>query len=339
MTKETTETTTEFNLSAEADKIIAESEPASTSDSNVASNSGDTQETAPQQTEGESKELSAEEILGQVTSEKVDPKANEEILNAINSLGAIHNGNPVKIENLDQLKEVIQKGFDYTKKTMALSEEVKAFNDQKAKIETEWKAKEEEYFQRENQLAEVINENNIATNVLRELQATDPELFNEFKIRFEAELRRHEQALPHLKQYDAKFQELQSQIGQLKAGKTTEELNGIKKTWETELATTQTKYAPMVGKLGVKVDWDKVKEVWASDVSGKMSVEQALNAVHGADFNKAYTSHQKLLATKNKTTNSMLKKTGVGGAASGKDFTNKDNMDIGSYLRTVAESI
>lgn len=95
----------------------------------------------------------------------------------------------------------------------------------------------------------------------------------------------------------------------------------------------------MVGKLGVKVDWDKVKEIWSSDASGKMSVEQALNAVHGADFNKAYTSHHKLLATKNKTTNSMLKKTGVGGAASGKDFTNKDNMDIGSYLRTVADSI
>jgi hypothetical protein len=331
--------TTEFNLSTEADKIIASSESENVSSSESSEVSGDTQETAPQENTNEVKELSAEEILGQVTSEKVDPKANEEILNAINSIGAIHNGQPVKIESVDQLKEIVQKGFDYTKKTMAHAEEVKAFTDQKAKIETEWKAKEEQYAQRETELAEVITENNIATSVLREMQSTDPELFNEFKLRFEAEIRRQEAAMPFMKQFENQFQGLQKEIQTLKNGKTNEELEAIKNTWSTELTATQNKYAPVVAKLGVKIDWDKVKNVWSSDATGKMTVEQALNAVHGSDFNKAFTSHQKLLATKQKTANAMLKRTGVGGSVGSKDESNKNNMDIGSYIRSVAESI
>jgi hypothetical protein len=329
----------EFSLSAEADKIIAAGEPSQNSGSENSSNESGNQSNEPQQNSNEEKELSTEDILNQVSKPEENPKANEEILNAINSLGAIHNGLPVKIDSVDQLKEIVQKGFDYTKKTMAHAEAEKAFTDQKAQFESEYKAKEENLVQYEAQLAETINENKTAEAVLRDMQSSDPELFNEFKIRFEAELRRQEQAMPYMKQFENQFQGLQKEINSLKSNKVKEELGSIKNSWESDLTTTQTKYAPMLTKLGVKADWDKVKNIWASDASGKMTVEQALHAAHGADFNKAFTSHKKLLETKQKTSNAMLKKTGVGGSSNPGDFSNKDNMDIGSYLRSVADTL
>lgn len=330
------EETQDFDLNAAAEEIIAESEPQEAATSETEAVSSDNQETEPQKTEAESTELSAEEILNKLGEEKADPKASTELLNSINALGAIYNGAPVKIESTDQLKELIQKGYDYTKKTMSHSEEVKAWKENQAKVEAEWKTKETQLQQQESQLAETIFENQIAEAVLTQMRDSDPDLFEEFKTRYNTEVSKRNQVLPYMKQFESQFQQLNGEIQSLKQDKTQKELSGIKQNWEQELQNTQTKYAPLTTKLGVKVDWEKVKKTWTNDASNSMTVEQALNAVYGSEMSKAYQSHQKLLATKNKTNTAMLKRTGASSNPGGKSESNNYGDNYEAFLRANA---
>ena len=327
-----------FDLSAAADEIIgndSQSDPTS----NDATNESD-KLNAPQENSDVTKEVSPDQILEKLNEDKADPKVSEDLLRFVNELGATHNGQPVKIENSDQLKELVQKGYDYTKKTMALAEEVKGFEKQKETIESEYKAKYDELAKVEQNLTEVSYENQIMESILKEMQATDPELFDEFKARYAAEHNRRSQAMPYVKQFESQFAELNNKIQSLQGEKTKDELLNIKQTWEKDLSAMQAKYAPINSKLGIKFDWDKVHDAWKSDASGKMSVEQAIHAVHGAEISKAYESHQKLLATKNKTSNAMLKKSGVGSSATKSEVDQKFRTgDYGKFLESVSKTM
>lgn len=333
-----TESKSEFNLSEAADELISNE----TTDA-AASNNGEIEsdkQNAPQENSIEAKEVSPEEILGKLNEEKDDQKVSDDLLKFVNELGAVHNGQPVKIENSDQLKELVQKGYDYTKKTMALSEEVKAFEKQKETLDSEYKAKYQELEKVQNDLTEVNYENQIMQAILTEMQTNDPDLFEEIKTRYASEHNRRSQAMPYVKQFETKFDELNNKIQSLQGEKTKEELSTIKQTWEKELSAMQTKYAPMTNKLGVKFDWEKVQDAWKSDASGKMTVEQAIYATHGAEISKAYESHQKLLATKNKTSNAMLKKTGVGsGSAKAESSQKFRSGDYGKFLEDATKTM
>jgi len=328
-----------FDLNAAADELISNEaqEQAPSNDSDVESD----KQTAPQENSTEEKEVSTEDILAKISEEKKEPQtANEDFLKFVNELGAVHNGQPVKIENVDQLKEFVQKGYDYTKKTMALSDEIKTFEKEKEAKEIEYKTKYEELVKVENDLAEVNYENQIMQAILQEMQINDPDLFEEFKTRYATEHNRRSQAMPYVKQFETKFDELNNKIQSLQGEKEKNELLNIKQSWEKELSAMQTKYAPMTNKLGVKFDWDKVQETWKSDASGKMSVEQAIHAVHGAEIAKAYESHQKLLATKNKTTNAMLKKSGIGSSATKSESEQKFKTgDYGKFLEAATKTM
>lgn len=326
-----------FDLHAAAEEIIG-NEPQSDATPEIETASGDTQETESQETQVESKELSPEEILAKLGEEKETPVAGKEILDQINALGAIHNGQPVKIENVDQLKELIQKGYDYTKKTMSLAEESKVFNEEKTKYQAELKQHTEALLSQESSLAETIYENQIAEAVLSEMKNSDPDLFEEFRQRYNRESSRRNEALnnPYMKQFNTQLQGLSGELQSLKQQKVQAELSGIKQGWEKELTSVQTKFAPIFSKLGVKADWAKVQKAWSSDASNSLTVEAALDAVHGADIRKAYESYNKLLATKNKTNTSMLKRTGVGSGQGSKQETVDFGGNYEAYLRANA---
>ena len=98
-----------------------------------------------------------------------------------------------------------------------------------------------------------------------------------------------------------------------------EDQGKIKASWESELSEVQSKTAPALAKLGVKVDWDKVKSVWTSDASNKMTVEQALYASHGKEIAKANESYAKLMATKAKTNEKLVNRSGVGSQTRGQE--------------------
>lgn len=327
-----------FDLHAAADEIISNDsqEAASSSNSEV---EGDKQN-ASQENSTEAKGPSLDEMLGKLGEEKADPKASEDLLKFVNDLGVTRNGLPVKVENSDQLKELISKGYDYTQKTMEHSDQVKAKEAEFQAKETEFTQKYEQLQKTEASLAETTYENNIMTAVLEEMKQTDPDLFEEIRLRYTGEQTRRSQAMPYVKQFETKFEELNGKIQSLQTEKHQEELKSIKQGWEKELATTQSKLAPLITKLGIKPDYAKVQKIWANDATGEMTVEQAFQAAHGAELAKAYESHQKLLATKNKTNNSMLKRTGIGGNAGGSEPTLKIKTgDYGSFLQAASKTM
>lgn len=322
MSEQETTTEKDFDLASVAEEIISD-EPIEAAKPENASTDGDNQETEPQKTSEEAKAQTTEDILNKVDLDKESPKANEEILNLINSLGAIHNGQPVKVDSVDQLKELVQKGYDYTKKTMELSEQDKAFKERETRYEAEYQQKQTQLQEYENSLAIVIQETQIAEAVLTEMKATDPDLFEDFRQRYERELNRRNQAASYMKPFEGKIQELSGKLQSLEQQKAQSELASVRKNWESELKDTQTNYAPKLAKLGIAVDWDKVRETWAADSSGKLSVVNAVGALYGDAIRSAYESQQKMLETKNKTANAILKRTGAGASPAKGDEVKK----------------
>lgn len=329
----TTESKPEFSLSQIADEIIP-NEKSTSASSSTDDQSGDKQTAPPQTSDQKTDELTPEQILGEVAKQAADPKANEELLKLVNELGAIHNGLPVKIESKDQLKELVQKGYDYTKKTMEHAEITKSFKDEQVKMQEQWKQREETFAKQESQLADVIIENQIAEVVLKQMQAEDPDLFSEFSRRFQAEITRRNAEMPLVRGLEQQLQGVQKQIEELRGGNNAKELQTVKANFEKEMSATQTQHAATLAKLGVQVDWKKVQNTWEADATGKMTVEQALHANYGTEISKAYQSYKKLLETKNKTSNAMLKKTGVGSSAGVAETSQAAKSgDLRSYLK------
>lgn len=262
-------------------------------------------------------EVNPRDILDKVGQEQVDSESFKQTLEQINQLGAIHNGQPVAIDSPEMLKEIIQKGFDYTKKTMAHAEDVRLKTEEFATREAKYKETEQVLAQKEQEMESTVNDNNIITALLTEWQTKDPELFSFIQSAYVERLNQFNAQKPVIARYEGQFKELQNEIQQLKGGKQTEELSSIKQGWEKDLGDTQARTASSLAKLGVKVDWDKVKDVWSSDATGKMGVEDALYAAFGKDIAKANQSYQKLLTTRNKANAAKIQRTGVSSGSRG----------------------
>lgn len=301
-----------FDLMAAANELTAEESGTTEAPTETANVEGQPA-TDPSQT---TEETDPREIL-----EKLEAApANEglaQALEQINQLGAIHKGMPIKIDGPEQLKEIIQKGFDYTQKTMAFAEEARVKSEEYAQREAKFKENEEAFAQKEREIADVVNDNNIITNLLTKWQQSDPDLFQFIQNAYLQEVNQFKMNQPIVAKYEGQIQELRNEFTKLTKGKETEKLGEIRNGWEKELAEVQGKLAGKLAKIGVKVDWDKaVKETWAADATGKMSVEDAFYAKYGKEVAAANQSYQKLLATKNKAQASKLQRTGVGYSSS-----------------------
>lgn len=305
----------DFNLMDAANEITSEEAEPQDVDTQELSDGGQT-EGNPSEGDVDA-EMSAEEILKNVGQEKQDTETSQEFLDQINQLGAIHKGMPISINNLDQLTELIQKGFDYTQKTMAHAEEVKSYEEKVTQLETQHEAKVKELDEREMGLEEHINENQIVAGIMNELKVNDPDLFEEFAQLYQAKVAQIDAQRPYQAQIDNQIKELSNVVNNLKTEGHQKELQDVREGWDKELKETQGKYAASLAKIGVKVDWDKVKDAWAGDTNNSLSVEDALFAAHGKDIQAANNSRQKMLTTRTKTQNSILKRSGMGGANRG----------------------
>lgn len=250
-------------------------------------------------------------ILKLVANEKVNPADSTELLGKINSLGLTRNGLPINVESPEVLKELIQKGYDYTQKTMEHAETVKVKEAEYA----QFKESEAAFTQKTQQFETTLQNHDMLVDIVTDIQKNDPELFAHLDSMMVKRQNDFNVANKYREQFDGKVLQLKSEIDGLKSGKQAEELNGIKQGWEKGLSETQTSHAASLLKLGVKADWEKVKAAWAADTTEKMSVEQALFAVHGKDIFKANESYQKLLATKNKVQSAQINRSGVGGGS------------------------
>ncbi len=324
----------EFNLHDAADELIsneaqAESTPAAPAEGQPATDPANTV----------SEEQRAQDILNGKIVEEKPAEINQALIDQINSIGAIHNGLPIKVDSPDQLKELLQKGFDYTKKTMAHAEESRLKQEEFAKIESGFKEREAAYAQKEQQLQTTVFTNQMMSAIIGKMQTEDPELFQHLDMLYRKEEESYNKQAPFKAEFEGKFNSLQQEIQGLKGQKQQEELGSIKQNWESGLAELQTQRGARLKELGIVPNWGKVKEVYASDASNKMTHEQALLAVHGADMIKMAESQLKTLQLKNKTQSQKLGRGGVGQRQSGNSTTAVKGDDMMTFLRTEADRL
>lgn len=325
------ESTGEFNLMEAAAELTGES--GTSADSTHETSLEGQPAMDPENASNE--EVSAKDILKQITEEK-PAEVDQALIDQINAIGAIHNGLPITVNSPEQLKELLQKGFDYTKKTMTHAEEVRAKQEEFSKFEAQYKEKETALAQKEQAIQQEVFMNTHMKSILGRMQAEDPELFAHLDLLYRREEEAYQKQMPFKNEFESKFNSLHQEIQGLKGQKHQEELGSIKQNWEKELGEVQGKTAAALAKIGVKPDWEKVKAAWTADATNNLSVEDALFAVHGKDIMKANESRQKLLETKNKTQSKILGRTSVGGAQKGAEKIVAKVGDYESILRQAA---
>jgi len=305
---EIVESTESFNIMDAAEEIIADGEP--TTEASESGTEAGQPDADPTKTP-ENAELSPEEILKQMAEQK-DTTDYTKTLELVNGMGLSRNGQPVKVESAEQLKDLVLKGFDYTFKSQEREKEYLAKQEEFAKQEAAHKELVAAFESERQQHAESLHNYNLIADLIKDVQAEDPELFAHLDSLMIKKQQAFERETQHLRKYEATITELKTIVASLRQEKEKENLTLIKSDWEASLSNTQAQLGPQLAKLGVKPNWDSVKEAWAADSTGKMSVEQALYAVHGKDIVAAHQSAKKLIDAKNKVNARNVARTGVG---------------------------
>jgi hypothetical protein len=326
------ESTGEFNLMAAAAELTTESgtESAPSTETQVEGQS----EGNPEQTTSE--EADPREILKQLAAEKPQ-EFDSAFLENLKALGAIHNGAPIEVKTPAELKELIQKGMDYTKKTMSHADEVRLKTEEFAKNETVFKEREAALVQKEQEIQNVVQENKLLENLLLDWKTNDPELFNFIANAYQQKQNALELQKPVIAQYENKFKELNDRFSQIEQERVQEKKEGVRQGWAKELSALQSEQAASLAKLGIVPDWEKVQKVWGADILSQMTAENALYAVHGKEITLANKSYQNLLATRNKSQASKLGRTSIAGTQKGTASVKAQPGDYESLLRQYAD--
>lgn len=319
-----------FNLQDAANEIIAEGESSVVSTDDSSSN-GQTEKN-PMENEVDDS-ATAREVLGKMKS-STPQELSPEFAKLINDLGSIHNGSPIVVNSAEHLKELIQKGFDYTKKTMSHADESRQKQDEYLRLDSQHKEREEVLSQKEQGLAQVSEDNKIIESLLAEWQEKDVDLFNFISDAYREKLKQNNSQKPAIAHYENRFKAYDEKFAELANNFKQKELSSIKDGWEKELGSVQASYSSDLSKLGIIPDWEKVKQVWANDSTNKISVEDAFYSVFGKEINKANISYQKLLNSRNKVNSSIIGKGNLGKSHNGAETVKANSAgDYASILR------
>ena len=223
-----------------------------------------------------------------------------DILGSINDLGFVHNGLPFEIESMEQLKELVQKGHDYTLKTQGLSDERKSFDTEMQSLKEEFEQEKASFKEEMSSQQDALYNFQVLSNVLGQLQNQDPELFQEIDQLFVQESSRfgQRQNNPEFSKVQGELKEIKEQLASRDKEAETKQDESIRKEWETGLQETQTAHAKRLRQLGVKVDWKKVQDAWKADSTGKMTVKSAMLSIYGDNIMKAAEAQRKLLVAR-----------------------------------------
>lgn len=272
------------------------------------------------------KALSPEEMLAKLAEDQAGDKAKaadqvatqSKELEFINSLGLKHGDNPIKIESQEKLKEFIEKGFDYTKKTQE-------FSDERKNVETLLEKRISEFENERVQNAEFLELAQKHDYSLQRMATLDPDLYEQV-VNFGKTVQ-DEHLNPYTKQLTSTVESLKKQNEALeqKFNKALESLEnkGIVRDWEAEKQNLSTKTFPQMKVLGIEPDLKKVQEAWAKNEG--MNAEAAFYSVYGSEIQKRYQSKMGLVNADKKLSAAKVSK-GVGSVKSGK--TGKSEADI-----------
>lgn len=222
---------------------------------------------------------------GQVPDEK-------SYLEWVNSLGAERNGESVKVESIEQVKNALQMFGDYTAKTQSLSEERKSFELEREQATKEVHAAIEEFNRSQQEWSDKLQELEMWTFTLNQLKQNAPDLHEEITRAYDGT--RNQYSNPIINQ---QLQALRNEIEPLKKNLSSREdeliIKGFVSEWDSLKATEQS-----LKELGVNVDRDAVKSHWAKT---GLSVKEAMGALYFEQMYKAQASKSKVAATAAKT--------------------------------------
>jgi hypothetical protein len=215
------------------------------------------------------------------------------LLEQINALGAVHNDQPIKVESIDQIKELVQKGQDYTVKTQALSNERKEFETGKVAAETELNAAINEFNERHKGFGQQLQEMEQWTFTLNQLQESAPDLFEEVQRAYKETTKQFSNPVlnQQMEAQNRRFEELEKKLA-------SREDKLIIDSFETDFAAL----APLeqsLKELGIVVDKAEVKKQWAAT---GMTPKQVIGSLYFENVAKAQASKSKVETTKQKIT-------------------------------------
>ena len=314
------EETKEFNLMEAAAELTQEGTEAEASSEPLTE--GQPEEALPK-SEGE-KELSPEELLKQAVEQSKGETPAEIAALPAELQKLIHNGQGVLVKDALEAKKLMQQGYDYTKKTMALS-------DERAKFDQTLKEKETYFAQKEQELETVKFENNIMENLLLKWKESDPELVNYIANQYQAAVREYEQQKPLISKYENRFKEYDQKIAELSKQKEEDKLGEIKQGWEKELASVQSEMASDLKSIGLVPNWKDVEKLWSASNDPAMDVKKALYAVHGQDIANLSRSKINNLQAKAKAMSGKLNRSGVGANSSKSSAPTIKAEQVGNY--------
>ncbi len=221
---------------------------------------------------------------GQETDEK-------SYLEWVNSLGAIHNENPVKVESAEEVKNALQMYKDYTQKTQSLSEERKAWDSERSIAEEELNKAIQEFNTNQESFSKQIQELQQWTFTLNQLREDAPDVFEEVQRAFSGVSKQFSNPI-----LDQQLKAINSRLAEAEKALTSREDQLILDKFESE-KTQMSAVEQSMKELGVTVDWDKAKAKWAS--SG-MPLDEVVGAMYFKQMAQAKASKEKVEATKAK---------------------------------------
>lgn len=238
-----------------------------------------------EETEGDDSQGSeASENAGQATDENA-------LLERINALGAIHNDSPIKVESLEDLKNLVQMGKDYTQKTQSLSEERKAWDSERSSAETEINESIKELNASIETHKTQLQELQQWTFTINQLKESAPDLFEEVQRAYDGTVKQFSNPI-----LDQQLSAIRAELAETKKGLSERENKAIVGEFEREyagLAATE----QSLKELGITIDKEAVKKEWAS--SG-MAVNKVVGALYFDQIAKAQASKSKVETTKAK---------------------------------------
>jgi hypothetical protein len=245
----------------------------------------DDEESEEVEQETDEKEEAGRAAAGKVSGDE------KSILTFVNSLGAVDGQNQIKVESKDQLKDLLQKGHNYTQKTQALSDERKVFDSEKVEAEKIFSKSVEDFNKSIQTHQKDLRELQQMKHALAKIQKSAPDIFSEFQEAYSAAGEYFDNPV-----YNQQFAQLKAELDETKKMLSTRENKVILDSFDKDksaFAATEQSWK----ELGITVDWDKAKQKWAQT---GLSLEETLNSMYASTVLKAMASKSKVDTTKRK---------------------------------------
>ena len=193
-------------------------------------------------------------------------------------------GKTIKID-AELKKELFEKGLDYTRKTQQLAKQVRGFKDYEKEVNAGLEKATAHLEKQYSQLGQKVDQLEQWNHTVDAIKEENPELYEDLMEHF-----RHTNKTMRNPRLEKTIQSLQLEIQSLKKGKEQESISSIREGFKKEMGQFQKDISPKLSQLGMKADWDKVKDAW---VDSDGSVEDAFYSVYGKKLTLLYNSKLK----------------------------------------------